>query len=514
MADSPTFPRTLDTQALLAVVQFLEYGHLPPAELLSDQRLPAHGLGGRRVLHLAAAQALARAGKIEEGIGHLEKAGASIKEELATRDSRGRKHLRRLHALLSSHLAVRLAQARSDGATSRAADARRLAKDATDAAPEVPYLYWMRARASLLLGEPEAAVQVLESIQHAPWFRKSAEHIRSWLEVCKQPDASLFHLSSAADRLRAMCDLPGWLDRAGERLPELLRKEAARTPPGAFRLNLRFSREDLPDGSTVDDLIGASRPDDENAPTIAGLRRALQLRLGVDLPSVLLADDMPPRHVEVRVDGVVVAAAPGDTRQAERESRALGLAQGPLPLQVLALAAYRILDRLPPSADASPRAPAEHDRWAILAADRMTRKMLDADLREAGTADADPAAATAALRLWLCKHRKAATLWGNEEHRRVLRLDLSGEAALQACVAQPAGLVVPAELFRRLSAAIRRRPVGDANAGPELAPALAVRDHILRPLLRALIRPDFPDVPVLAFSEIEHPEKRAADIVI
>src|SRR5215510_15762872 len=132
--------RALAFQAVQAVAQFLQDRRRPPGGLLSKKirpnRLSPNGLNGQRILHVAAAQAAALEGKSEECIHHLQKAYASIKEELKKKDYENNSHLRLLCALLASLLAVRIAEACRDGAVRRGTEARRLSQDATKLAKE------------------------------------------------------------------------------------------------------------------------------------------------------------------------------------------------------------------------------------------------------------------------------------------------------------------------------------------------------------------------------------------
>jgi hypothetical protein len=83
--------------------------------------------------------------------------------------------------------------------------------------------------------------------------------------------------------------------------------------------------------------------------------------------------------------------------------------------------------------------------------------------------------------------------WGLEPDRSLRWLPRDDEAALAAGVDGPAIATEPARL-RRIAKALS--PDGDG-----LWPALVVRDARLRPLIRALLRIDRPDVPVVARAE-------------
>lgn len=280
---------------------------------------------------------------------------------------------------------------------------------------------------------------------------------------------------------------PNWLARAGGRLPGLLRAEAGlgeswTRPSPAGQVALLAGAEAFGEGG-AERLIG-QLSDTSGIQTITGLRAGLRERFGVELPGIRLREAaMLPGEAQADLDGVPAGRVPGPAVDAEAEAWPT-IAGAPAPLLALLRAALRNLDRFPPAQPAASLE--EQTARSVMLADR---EPIDGAFAEAIGQAGDVLTGVAALRL-----RRAEQLWGASGRAAWLLLDPAVEAEL-ARRAQAGSVALDEAMLVALIRSLQEA----AQAGRV---ALVVRDPLLRPLVRALLRDDLPDVPVLAMAEV------------
>lgn len=497
-------PSVAQRNAELATIQAVA------AFLASDAPLPRlslpdghreDGLSGRRAWRMLSAHVDAREGRDRRGTPLLDEVRRSLRGETNRAHRRDAAHLRKLLAFATGLWAYRRAEARLAGLAASADEIAEAAEDAACMLRSEPYLRWLQARTLMLLGKADQAETLLAPLAGAPWLGNWQANIEDLLHLSRTPDR-LLPLAGAEERLRAMSALPGWLEAAGRRLPELLREEAAdRLPlvPAQPVFELYMSEDDLQGEEVAQRLIGAEGAGVET-PTIRGLRLALNERFGIALPGVRMHMDWALRagQAVVKIDGRRAGGTDqNDLAQADDAALWWIGAIGAHPaLLALVGAALRHSHRLPPNEAAGSRA--EDEARALMLADRMPYGLLAQPLRERMKGDIDPVSATAALRISLAQDtERGIPLWGNEQRRTLLLLDRTKEDELQKGIVPGIGLAIGPAQFRDLTGALRRR-LDDSEA----TPALVVRNLALRPLLRALLADGFPDLPVLALAEV------------
>jgi hypothetical protein len=169
------------------------------------------------------------------------------------------------------------------------------------------------------------------------------------------------------------------------------------------------------------------------------------------------------------------------------------LEKAPRPLRPLLVAAMRNLSGFyldPPSNSRK-----ETEARELMLADRFPYAQKADHLHEFLVDDGRADTAVATLRLSIAADDKHA-LWGADPGRQLLLLDSASEDAFTAGLEQGHGLVLPAELVPTLVSAIQML-VRETPAA-----TLVVRDPVLRPLLRALLKDQLPELPVLTLSEV------------
>lgn len=299
--------------------------------------------------------------------------------------------------------------------------------------------------------------------------------------------------------------------------------------------------DSLAPAASLELLLDGPPEDDDANPTVEGMRRLVRTRYGIGGPTVLLQPltNAIPNRVEISLDGVPLAASdvgsgdawfllpPGaeasPTRALDwfgrpllgsRSKAGTEAAQPdggtPVPAAARAIifaaqALVRHLDRLLDARHASDLglAALPYASWSptlrLLLADRVP--LTQADALHATIASVACGAATplqAAERYRSFPSVRSA-LWGVEPDRKELGLPSDGAARLAACVPIDAG------------ASAMGIGEGDARdleawAGKGVASSSHVRvvvdDAVLRPWLRTLLRPRFPDLPVMARHEV------------
>lgn len=483
-----------ERDAVRAVSAFIaSSGESMPPRVLSPAR--PDGLSGARTLEMIAAQAAFGAGDRHGCLTHLARVLRSLKREIAALEDAGRDlealaHLR----LLSAEAMAMLARCAAEweippGSIDRSLrDAARLAEEAVQAAPHEAYLHLMRAMTAIALGDADGAAARLRALADAPWLNEGwRESVRSVIRYAEGPAARV-RQASPLRALAAIAD-PAWLDRHGDALPEMAAELALRlgrpVPPALeVRIVLEIGGADEKRiEATANALIGTDT-DGAGSPSIIGLRAALRQRFGVILPGISLraaalgegaAVIRAPEQAPLKLPAEIPA---GDLDWWEAH------ADAPPALRALAQVALRGLDGMPLDRTLS--------HWpAALARLRLAERM------EAPAADAQPVPeafsdAVTALTIERLTPREPPP-WGLEPDRSLRWLPRDDEAALAAGVDGPAIATEPARLRRIIKAL---SPDGDG-----LWPALVVRDARLRPLIRALLRIDRPDVPVVARAE-------------
>jgi hypothetical protein len=419
-------------------------------------------------------------------------------------------HLRKLLGLVTGLWAYRAAKARLAGFP---ADPRQIAGEAAKAADMMqndPYLRWLQAATLLLLGETEQLKAHLEPVAGAPWTGDWRTHFEALLQWSDGPEgrrrAASNQLPAMAPdmRLRAMCTLPGWLDRAGTELPNLLSDEASGRPPldPNYRFELSVSGHDLRDDPDNDDLIG--KMDLPDQPTIRGLRAVLARQFGVALPPIRLKrdDSLAAGQAKLAFDNQIVASADAaDLAQTHDAARWWpALTNAPVAIRVTLVAALRVLHRCRPNDDGQSRT--QREAQALWLSDRMPYGPYVQRLSSLLAEHNDPLSAIVTLRLSPIQDNGVAPLWGAETWREPLLLDGESERTCSAGVVAGVCIAVPPDFFVNLVQELRRRTRAAAKRDLPAEPALVVRDPTLRPLLRVLLRDALPDLPVLALPEL------------
>jgi hypothetical protein len=483
-----------ERDAVRAVSAFIaSSGEGIPPRALTPAR--PDGLSGARTLDMIAAQAAFGAGDRHGCLTHLARVLRSLKQEIAALEDAGRDLEAIAHlGLLRAEAMAMLARCAAEwdiapGSIDRSlADAAQLAEEAVRAAPQEAYMHLMRAMTAIALGDPDGAASRLRALADAPWLSEGwRESVRGVVRHAEAPAARL----RQGDPLRALAAIadPAWLDRHGDALPEMAAELALRlgrpVPPALeVRIVLELGGADEKRiAATANALIGTDA-DGVDSPSIIGLRAALRQRFGVILPGISL------RAAAMGEGAAIIRAPDQDPLLVPAVIRAGDLdwweasATAPPALRALAQVALRGLDRFP--LDRKP------GHWPpALARLRLVERM------EAPAADAQPPPeafgdAVTALAIERLTQREPPP-WGLEPDRSLRWLPRDDEAALAAGVDGPAIAADPSRL-RRIAAALS--PDDDGRW-----PALVVRDARLRPLIRALLRIDRPDVPVVAVAE-------------
>jgi hypothetical protein len=494
-----------DVAAVQAVAAFIASGIAPtPLKFTNTQQ--AGGLSGTRVLRMLSVLDAVFSGKPSCCLAQLEEIRQSLHVELGSANGPNTlppleaAHLRRLLAFATASWAYLSAQARSAGASVEAHKIVEAARQATCMARDEPIILELEAVTLLWLDRREEMEMLIAPIIDAPWlkgWRKSFE------DLLLTHDPPLLPPGASYLRLSDMFERRDWLDRAGARLPAYLSAQAAGRIPlreRQVRLKLTIAKQYLPNDAAKQELIGDS--DDVDEPTIRGLREAFKARFGVLLPSVSLIpnDQLSPGQAIVSLTGKDAVQSKEETMAlARQESWWAPLDAAPLPLLFLLVAAMRNLCDFNPDPPCDSREEAEARELMI--ADRFPYGQAAERLRDLLNAGVRPGAAVAALRLSIPAD-SALTLWGDDPHRSLLLLDRGSEDAFIVGLVHGYGLTVPQELVRNLVGSIQHRLRMKAS-GPS-AGTLLVRDSALRPLMRALLQNRFPDLPVLALSEVTH----------
>ena len=478
------------------------------------------GLSGLRAWQMLAAHAACRSNEPGLGTSLLETVRESLMAELLTAGhpdgptASEAAHLRKLLAFATGLWAFRSAQAKLAGFPADREKIIRQARTAADAMRTEPYLRYLQGETLLLLGETEELAAELKPLAQAPWlgaWKKSFDELLRWNDHPERRYKIAKDLlpSAAPDvRLRAMSSLPGWLERAGPDLPRLLGAEAAGTPPlePLYRFELSVSEEDFPDEAAIDRLIGSVDAPEE--PTLLGLLAALNRQFGI-----LLYPRRPERsrfvaagRATVAFDGRTVATAgAADLAQAHDVKHWWpGLTTAPVALQVLMVAALRMLHRC--QLRDRGLSPSAREAQALMLGDRMAYGPMEERLRDLLADGTDPVSAVAALRLAFGDGIDPQPLWGAEPWRELVLLDAETEQVCVAGMIPDGGLAIAPDVVARLARVLRGRIGGNLQQEKQAAPsepALVVRDPALRPLMRALLRDTFPDLPLLAVAEVE-----------
>lgn len=485
---------------------------LPHLSLPQDH--PPEGLSGRRAWRMLSAHT-AIFNQTGSGANLIDEVCISLREEIARLPANSRRgsHLQKLLGFATGLWALRSAAALSPdtgaaNANDRCAVIAAAAEEAASMVRSEPYLRLLQSQTLLLLNRPDEAATALAPLNGAPWIGAAAqESVVQMLEICKDPSYRLPR-RSPPERLRAMSSLPGWLDLAGAKLPDLLLAEAAsRDPLGPFvpTLHLDISQADLGADDASNAIIGGP-PGDPTQSTIVGLRTALQRRFEVELPGVRLRIDpgLDRGRAKALIDGRVVAEA-DEVTAVEITSAASwwpGASQAVNALQTLLLASLRHLELFRPTALTTSRQE-EEARNAMLA-DRLPYSTLRHALQPWLSRNADAVSAVSALRLATLTDATANTvLWGNEAARTPVLLDRDLEEEIQQHTITHLGLAVPADIVTNVISRLRNIFTHEAATDSPRVWSLVVREPILRPLIRALLRPMFPDLPVLALAEIK-----------
>lgn len=456
---------------------------------------------------------------------------------------------RGLAAFWHGRLLLGMAEAAAAGAGEAAQDAARTADAVRQARLAIERLH----QAELLLtGEAAQAA--------ASW----AEQARRQLPADEPIDPAMIAVrleraqASAAAGLLGAGGLPSWrgLAQAIAQLPAAppegpspmsllvpvlreLRRADPRHLPSSQRIRLALPANLLPDEAASVELIGAARR--TTAPSLAHLRRMLLRCFGVELPGVLVSGDAP--SLSIAVDGVRIAALPmplGPQRLCrEQRTTAAAGASGPAagrrasagdwfgrPVWLEPVRAQddagtpgslfagvfasvhllRCLDRFVGMRDLTRLAlPVAHPgpvltMLRLLAADRTP--LIAAELAEpARFVDSRELTPLEGVRAYRARPVIMRRLWGARDDRLTPH-DFDD---------------APGDLAARLSAALPAADVPDRLAGlpSPLVDAVMewaeqhlkgpccvrVRDGALRTWLRALLRPRWPDVPVLTIAE-------------
>lgn len=514
------------------------------------------GLTGLRAWQMMAAHAAWRSNEPGLGTTLLETVRVSLMAELTGSGqpdgptASEAAHLRKLLAFATGLWAFRSAQAKLAGHPADREKVIRESRTAADMMRTEPYLRYLQAETLLLLGETEELAAELKPLAQAPWlggWKESFNKLLNWNDLPERRYriAQAMLPSGTPDvRLRAMSGLPGWLDQAGPDLPGLLDAEAAGTPSlkPLYRFELFISKHDFPDDAAVDRLIGSVDSPDE--PTLLGLLAALKQRFGILLyprrPE--RTDSLKAGRATAAFDGRTVAtASAADLAQAHDGAHWWpGLATAPVALRVLMVASLRMLHRCQLSDAGLPAT--ERETQALMLADRMAYRPREQRARMLLAEGTDPASTVAALRLSSGQGIDPEPLWGAEPWRDLVLLDAETEQACSAGMIADVGLAMAPDIVARFARILRARIGSDqrqekqavpselvrigsyqhqekqaAPSEPVLIgsdqrqeeqaapsePALVVRDPALRPLLRALLRDTFPDLPVLAMAEVE-----------
>lgn len=506
-ASSPEH-RSAELATTQAVTAFIASGVLPLA-LTVPAGHRQDGLSGARAIRMLSVHAAAFANKADRGTAALEDVRRSLSAEIDNADTpdgpspRRLAHVRTLLAFATGLWAYRSAEAKRRGAVVDAAEVAAAANRAACMLREEPYLRALQAETLILLGRADEAADALAPVVGAPWLEEWKDYFTSLLAESRS-STNLLPLTSAHARLRAMSEQEGWLTRAGAELPRLLLGEAAGAEPLAVSFptfELTMSAGDLED-ENMQRLLGTEDADARSS-TILGLQKALAERFGVVLPLVSPRKDvtLPAGYAVVAFEGRRVAGTDtADLALAARVEWWPGAAAAPPTLRALLVAAERTLVHMNPSLPNATRS--EEEARALMLADRMPYRLLSDRMRQLLANGADPVSTVAALRLSLADGVEKAPIWGNEEGRTLLLLDRASEEAFQAGIVPGMGVAAASEVFAKLTATLRKRLRDEQSDSGEWETALVVRDTSLRPLIRALLQNEFPDLPVLAMAEI------------